>query len=70
MATRRDVTRLPRPVVRLGDEASGMVDDWGRDPGLVRTSMQLARLRWDVSVGGDHHLPNRGGANVVVNTRS
>jgi hypothetical protein len=31
--------------------------------------MRLARLRWDVSVGGDQHLPKRSGALIVVNTR-
>lgn len=55
--------------LRVGDEPSGMVDDWGRDPGLVRAVMQLARLRWDVAVGGDQRLPRRKGALVVVNAR-
>ncbi len=55
--------------LRVSDEPSGMVDDWGRDPGLVRAVMQLARLRWDVAVGGDQRLPRRKGALVVVNAR-
>lgn len=55
--------------LRVSEEPSGMVDDWGRDPGLVRGVMQLARLRWDVTVGGDQRLPRRKGALIVVNTR-
>jgi hypothetical protein len=55
--------------MRVSDEPSGTVDDWGRDPGLVRSMMQLARVRWDVSVGGDQRLPRRKGALIVVNTR-
>lgn len=55
--------------LRMSDEPGGMVDDWGRDPALVRAVMQLARLRWGVSVGGDQRLPRRKGALVVVNTR-
>lgn len=56
-------------VTRLADEQAGIVDDWGRDPGLVRSMMRLARIRWDVAVGGDEHLPRRKGALIVVNTR-
>ncbi len=63
------VTNLTARVTRLGDEPSGTIDDWGRDPGLVRATMHLARVRWDVAVGGDQHLPRRKGALVVVNTR-
>lgn len=54
---------------RVSDEPAGTVDDWGRDPGLVRSMMQLARVRWDVSVGGDQRLPRRKGGLIVVNTR-
>jgi len=45
------------------------VDDWGRDPQLVRAVEPLLRLRWDVSVGGVHHLPTKGGALLVCNSR-
>ena len=55
--------------LRVSSEPAGMVDDWGRDPGLVRTVMHLARLRWAVSVGGDQRLPRRKGGLIVVNTR-
>ena len=55
--------------MRVSDEPAGTVDDWGRDPGLVRSMMHLARVRWDVSVGGDQRLPRRKGGLIVVNTR-
>lgn len=48
---------------------AGSVDDWGRDDHLVRSLTPFARLRWDVSVGGDHHLPARLGALLVTNDR-
>jgi len=57
-------------VVRLTDEQAGVVDDWGRDPGLVRTIIRASRLRWDVTVGGDQRLPRRKGALIVVNART
>lgn len=57
------------PGHRLSDEPSGVVDDWGRDPDLVRAAMRLADLRWDVTTGGFGHLPRRTGALIVVNTR-
>ncbi len=49
---------LPRPTV----------DEWGRDQQLINVIMPLAHLRWDVTVGGQQHLP-RGGALIIVNTR-
>lgn len=57
-------------VVRFTDEQAGVVDDWGRDAGLVRTVIGLAHLRWDVTVGGDQRLPRRKGALIVVNARA
>lgn len=54
---------------RLTEEESWEVDDWGRDPGLVRRIMTLSDIRWDVSLGGDQHLPKRAGALIVVNAR-
>ncbi|WP_040495383.1 hypothetical protein [Ilumatobacter nonamiensis] len=53
---------------RLTQESRDATDDWGCDPVLVRNMMMLAQLRWDVSTGGDHHLPKRRGALVVVNS--
>jgi len=49
--------------------APGTIDDWGRDPALVRSLMAAAQVRWSVSLGGEHHLPKRNGALIVVNTR-
>lgn len=67
-----EVVRLPvRAANRLATEplAPDRVDDWGRDPGLVGRARALARVRWDVSIGGEQHLPPDGGALVVVNAR-
>jgi hypothetical protein len=66
IATRVRVFDLP---MRLVNEPAGIVDDWGRDPGLGRHVLGLAQLRWNVSVGGDQHLPRRKGALIVVNAR-
>lgn len=63
------MVRAPVISLRVGDVPAGMVDDWGRDPGLVATVMRLANVRWDVSVGGSQYLPRRKGALIVVNTR-
>ena len=57
-------------VTRFTDEQTSLVDDWGRDPGLVRTMISASRLRWDVTVGGDQRLPRRKGALIVVNARA
>lgn len=46
------------------------VDDWGRDDHLIRALSPIARLRWDVTVGGDQHLPKRSGALLVTNQRN
>lgn len=53
--------------IRFDD--SGEVDDWGRDPALVSTVIELSRLRWDIATGGIDLLPKRGGALVVTNAR-
>lgn len=45
------------------------VDDYGRDPHLVRALSPIAGLRWNVSVGGVDRLPSRGGALLVCNDR-
>ena len=45
------------------------VDEWGRDEHLVRLLRPIARLRWQVSVGGLQHLPVRKGALLVTNER-
>jgi hypothetical protein len=68
-AVSRAASGINASVTRLTDEAAGVVDDWGRDPALVRNVIALARLRWDITVGGDQHLPRRKGALIVVNAR-
>jgi hypothetical protein len=45
------------------------VDDFGRDPHLISVLSPAAKLRWDVGVGGAHHLPARTGALLVCNSR-
>ncbi len=68
-AMSRAASDLNASVTRVTDEQAGTVDDWGRDPGLVRNVVNLAHLRWNVTVGGDQHLPRRKGALIVVNAR-
>jgi hypothetical protein len=69
-AVSRAAADLNASVTRLTDEQAGVVDDWGRDPGLVRLIIRASRLRWDVTVGGDQRLPRRKGALIVVNARA
>lgn len=45
------------------------VDDYGRDPHLISALAPFARLRWNITVGGQHHLPARTGALLVCNSR-
>lgn len=52
---------------RLTDDPSGEVDDWGRDAGMFRVWSVLSEARWNVSTGGEHHLPRSSGALIVVN---
>jgi hypothetical protein len=44
------------------------VDDWGRDALAVGLAANAMRARWDIAVGGDHHLPEAG-ALLVNNGR-
>ena len=69
-AVSRAAADVGASVTRFTDEQTGLVDDWGRDPGLVRTVISASRLRWDVTVGGDQRLPRRKGALIVVNART
>ena len=59
-----DLIRLPRSWY-----PADSVDDWGRDARLIRLLSPAATVRWDVSVGGVQHLPKRGGALLVTNSR-
>lgn len=56
-----------RIVRGFGLDGSGSVDDWGRDPQLVSTIIDLSRIRWDIATGGYERLPARGAALVVTN---
>ena len=58
------VIRLPR--TRYEPDS---VDEWGRDAQLIELLTPAVKLRWDVSVGGAQHLPKRGGALLVTNSR-
>lgn len=58
------VIRLPRSWY-----PADSVDEWGRDAHLIELLTPAASLRWDVSVGGIHHLPKRSGALLVTNSR-
>ena len=44
-------------------------DPWGRSTTFSRWAARLAALRWDVSVGGDHHIPRNGPVLIVCNER-
>ena len=59
------------PVIRLPRSwyPADSVDEWGRDAHLIELLTPAATLRWDVSVGGVHHLPKRDGALLVTNSR-
>jgi hypothetical protein len=59
------------PVIRLPRSwyPADSVDEWGRDAHLIELLTPAATLRWDVSVGGIHHLPKRFGALLVTNSR-
>jgi hypothetical protein len=58
------VIRLPRPW-----HGANSVDEWGRDAQLIAILSPLARLRWNITVGGADHLPKRNGALLVTNSR-
>jgi len=58
------VIRLPRSWY-----PADSVDEWGRDAHLIELLTPAATLRWEISVGGAHHLPKRDGALLVTNSR-
>jgi 1-acyl-sn-glycerol-3-phosphate acyltransferase len=63
--TTRSIAMAPvRPLI-----PAGMVDEWGRDEHVIRALSPLLRMRWNVNVGGDQHLPARAGALLVTNDR-
>jgi hypothetical protein len=67
-----EVIELPRrdeAVAGTREQPTDVIDEWGRDAGLVRLVTPLLRLRWDASVGGLQHLPARSGALLLTNQR-
>jgi hypothetical protein len=68
-AVGRAASDLNASVTRLTEVQPESVDDWGRDPAFVRSVTSAARLRWDVTVGGEQHLARRRPALIVVSTR-
>jgi hypothetical protein len=52
-------------------QATGLneIDPWGMDHDLVGAARSLARLRWDITVGGADNVPATGGALLVANRR-
>lgn len=62
---------MAAPVIRLPRAwfQADSVDEWGRDAHLIEMLSPAATMRWDVSVGGVHHLPKRDGALLVTNSR-
>ncbi len=66
---RRGGDLVSSTVQRVADAPAGAVDDWGRDAMLVARAATVADVRWDVTLGGDQHLPRRTGALLVVNAR-
>ena len=59
-----DVLRLPRSLY-----TPDAVDEWGRDAQFIDVITPITNLRWQAAVGGIHHLPKRGGALLVTNSR-
>ena len=45
------------------------VDDYGRDSHLINALAPFTHLRWNVTVGGEQHLPAHTGALLVCNSR-
>jgi hypothetical protein len=56
-------------VVRHRFEGTGSVDEWGMDPAVVTLGRDLAHLRWQATVSGVEHVPERGPALLVANRR-
>ncbi|MEP7047765.1 MAG: hypothetical protein ABI949_13845 [Ilumatobacteraceae bacterium] len=59
-----DIIRFPRSWY-----PADSVDEWGRDAHLIDLLRPATALRWEVGIGGQHHLPKRGGALLVTNSR-
>jgi hypothetical protein len=68
-AVSRATSGITATTTRFTAEQTSTVDDWGRDPHLVRMITTLSHVRWSVSLGGDQYLKRRKGALIVVNAR-
>lgn len=68
-AVSRATSGISATATRFTAEQTSTVDDWGRDPHLVRLITTLSHVRWSVAVGGDQYLKRRKGALIVVNAR-
>ncbi|RLE18016.1 MAG: hypothetical protein DRJ50_13420, partial [Actinobacteria bacterium] len=68
-AVSRATSGINATATRFTAEQTGTVDDWGRDPHLVRLITTLSHVRWSVAVGGDQYLKRGKGALIVVNAR-
>lgn len=64
-ARRTAASAAARQVAPVG---SWHVDDWGRDPALVRLAERAVALRWRTVIGGANRLPVRAGGLIVVNS--
>ncbi len=62
----RAVQAVTRPVAVVWPRPT--VDEWGRDTRFVEALQPFARLRWDVTVGGQQHIGG-GAALVLISTR-
>ncbi|HET9601917.1 MAG TPA: hypothetical protein VFP08_10005 [Acidimicrobiales bacterium] len=55
--------------VRRQVNGTNEVDAWGMDHDVAAVARSLAVLRWDITVGGDQHVPSDGPALLVANRR-
>ena len=55
--------------VRRQVNGTNEVDAWGMDHDVAALARSLAVLRWDITVGGDQHVPSDGPALLVANRR-
>lgn len=66
---RADLPVAASATPRLGRWPTLDVDAWGRDAWLLDALRPLGKLRWNVTVGGEQHVPRDGPALLVANAR-
>ena len=66
----RPTAHSPAAAVTTAGDDRLAVDGWGRDAGLIGIIGPLARMRWDVSLGGERNIPLTGGALLVATARA